>query len=186
MNTAAKASIVAVTAFLIGISAWGIFIKGSRQDLLFDQLEIANADFKLRITAYKERFVLLPGVYYVCQSTSVRSDNWRTVLTVKTDEPHPIKRDRVRLMSNRIGYIFMGSFYMVTTDRGDTWSIWDGHKNLPDQQYREQLNISPYIEEIEMQSNGVGVMRLYKYFSERERGPDLVTSDYGLHWLVKK
>jgi hypothetical protein len=29
-------------------------------------------------------------------------------------------------------------------------------------------------------------MRLRKYFSERERGPDLFTSDYGLHWYFKE
>jgi len=182
-----KYALVGIITFVLGASVWGVvYLIGSGQDEIYDQRELANESFKMRITALKEKGVFLPGVYFVFRSAPVKSDKWQDVITVKGDEPISIRRQQLGFVAPRIGYGFIGSHYMVTTNAGNDWSTWDAEKQLLDDEYQKRNNLSPYIEEIQIQPDGTGRMRLRKYFSERERGSDLFTSDYGLHWYFKE
>lgn len=182
-----KYAMVGIITFVVGASAWGVVqLNGLRGDEMYDQTEVANERFKMRITAYKEKGVFLPGVYFVFRSAPVESDKWQDVITVKGDEPISIRRQQLGFVAPRIGYGFIGSHYMVTTDAGSNWVIWEAEKKLLDDEYQKRNNLSPYIEEIQLQPDGIGRMRLRKYFNDRERGSDLLTVDYGLNWYFKE
>lgn len=178
--------VVGIITFLLGLSIWGVvYFDVLRHDEVYDQIEVTNQSFKIRITAYAEKGVILPGVYFVFRSAPANSEKWRDVLTVRGDEPVPIRRNQLGMVSDRTGYGFISTYYLVTTNAGNDWTIWDAQKHIPDDEY-QRTNLSPYIEEVQMQPDGNGRLRLGKYFSKRERGPDLFTSDYGLHWDFKE
>lgn len=98
----------------------------------------------------------------------------------------PIPRRQIRFVSDQIGYIFRDSYYMMTTDGGLTWLVWDANRELPVKEFMQQYNLWPAIEDIELQPNGTGKMRLYQYLTAREKGPLLLTADYGRHWKIEK
>lgn len=180
-------AMVGIITFVLGASVWGVvYLNKLGQEQIYEQREVTNESFKMRITAYKEKGVLLPGVYFVFRSALSETDKWQDVITVKGDEPISIRPQQLGFVGPRIGYGFIGSYYMVTTDAGNNWSIWHAEKQLFDDEYKKRNNLSPYIEEILIQPDGTGRMRLYQYFSERERGSDLFTTDYGLHWYFKE
>jgi hypothetical protein len=140
----------------------------------------------MRITAYREKGVILPGVVFVFRSAPANSDKWQDVLTVRGDEPIPIRRNQLSFVSDRTGYGFIGTYYLVTTNAGNDWSIWDAEKRLLDAENQKQTNVTPYIEEVQMEPDGNGRLRFFKSVSKPERGPDMFTSDYGLHWHFKE
>jgi hypothetical protein len=185
MGEKAKYLIMIIVIFSVGAILLVTHLsKSSGQQEIYDQQEVANPHFKLRITGSKEKGVFLPGVVFVCQTASIQSNDWQEIMTIKADEPRLIRGEQLQFANDNIGYIFVSSFLMVTTDGGKNWVIWDGEKYLQDEQYK-QRNLSPYIEEVKIESDGKGTMTLYRYFSERERGPNLYTEDYGHHWFVK-
>lgn len=172
---------IAVVVLVVGCV---IRLGFALQDQVYDQLEIGNESFKMRITAFRERGQFLPGVYSVFQTARSGSDNWGELLTVRADDPYPLRPEQLRLVGPQVGYAVIGSHYMVTTNGGKDWSRWDGEKQLPVDEYRAKHNLSPYIEAVQIQPDGTGRMRLHEFFSDRELGPDLVTSDYGVHWKL--
>ena len=178
---------VGIITFVLGTSALGfVYYKRLGQDEIYDRKEVANESFKMLITAHKEKGVFLPGVFFKFQSAPNGSDKWQDVLTKKGDEPIPIRPQQLAFVDSRIGYAYIGSYYAVTTDAANNWLIWNGEKELVGDEYQKRYNLSPYIEEVTLQADGVGRMRLYKYFEDKERGPDLVTLDYGAHWRLKE
>ena len=174
--------IVLVIAALGGLISLSVFA----QDKLYDQKEIASDRLRIRIRAYKENGVFIPGVYFVLQSAPVESDKWRNVITVKGDEPWPLRSEQLGFVAPDIGYGFIGGYYMVTLDAGSNWSIWQADKNLVSDDYQKQNNLAPFIEAIHLNTDGTGRMTLHKYFAALERGPDLHTLDFGLHWELTK
>lgn len=177
---------VAFITFLLGLSIWGVvYFNILRHDEMYDQIEVRNQTFKIRITAYTEKGVLLPGVYFVLRSAPVNSDQWKDVLAVHGDEPIPLRREQLGLVTDRTGYGFIGTHYLLTTNAGNDWSSWDAEKHLPDDEY-QRTNRARYIEEVQILPDGNGRLRLGRFSSERERGPDLFTSNYGLHWQSKE
>lgn len=141
MRITTRSVTTAVVTFLVGVFVWGIWhFNASARGDVFDNWEAANSVFKIRITAYKEIAAFTPGAHYVLQSSNVGSDDWKEIITIRTDEPHPIPRKQVRFVSDRVAYIFLSTYYVATTDGGDTWFVWDGDKNIPD---GRQHNLSP-------------------------------------------
>lgn len=184
MKITAKRFVIAIITFTIGVSVWGVwFFNDSARGEVYDSWETANAVFKIRIAAYKEMAAFTPGAYYVLQSTAIGSNDWREIITIKTDEPHPIRREQLRFVSDHVAYIFMSTYYIVTTDGGHTWFVWDGNRDVPN---GRQYNLSPAPKEVDIQPDGTGRMVLYPFFQEREKGPDLYTTDYGRHWDMRQ
>lgn len=177
----AKGLIAAILAFTIGILIGDVVYHPTRGKIL-DDWEVANAEFKIRVTTYRERTEFAPGICYVFQSSAVDSGDWREIKTIVTDQPSLGLRRQIRFVSPSTGYIFLSNYYMVTVDGGHTWSVWDAGKNLLDLEYLERHNISLSIEEVVIQPDGTGKMILYPYFKERGKGPDLYTTDFGQHW----
>ena len=146
----------------------------------FEIKEIASDSFKIRITAYEEKGVFLPGAFYVFESSPIGSGDWREVLSIRSDDPNPIPRDVAGIVNQQTGYIFMHNLYAVTTDGARTWTIWDAAKEL---QNRQDI-FSRSIEEVEIAADGAGRMRLYR-FPDTSPAIYLRTSDFGRHWSVE-
>lgn len=145
-----------------------------------ESYEITNHVFKVRISAYREKdvFSVLAGRYYEFQSSSVVSPHWKTIMTFRHDDPVPIPREQVRFVNDQICYVYMGWVYAVTTNGGDTWSVWNAEKDLPNW---ECCNYS-LIRDVSLNSQGIGNMILRPISGRRGEIPLLKTLDYGRHW----
>ena len=173
--------IVFITVIL-GIFIWGsaYFYQGTRGKLL-EEWETANTIFRVRVTAYNEKALIIPGAYYVFQSAPIGSKNWQEIMTLKFDDPVPIPRDQVRLVNDRIGYAFMGETYAVTTDSGRTWARWNADTELKDRVHVHSRSI----EKVNIAADGTGTMHLYKNPFQQGPAPTLRTQDYGRHWKLE-
>ena len=141
--------------------------------------ETTNHVFSVRVERRAEKITFgLAGAYYVFQSASANRDDWHEVFTFRHDDPVQIPREQVRFVNERVGYIFMGWNYAVTTDAGASWSVWDARRDLPDE---ECCNYG-LIETVNVAPDGRGAMTLDLI---RRRGTDvskLYTTDFGRHW----
>jgi hypothetical protein len=169
---------------IVGLLFCGVYyFNSSAQGRAYYDFEVANAKFKIRVTAYREKVTFaLPGAYYVFESAEADSTSWHKIMTLRIDEPYRLPRDQVRFVNENSAYIFISTYYMVTTDGGHTWSIWNAEKDLPD---RRKHNLSSAIREVDMKSDGTGRMMLYPLPGSRGGTPELHTTDYGQHWSVK-
>jgi hypothetical protein len=186
MKSKSKVYILVLLTFVFGIFVCSILLyAASQRPKVIDKYEIANEEFRIRVTAYQEHSsYALPGARYVFQSAAVASEDWHEILIYKTDQPIPIPRNQIRFVHDRVAYIFVGNYYAVTTDSGRTWFVWDANKELPVEEFMQRYNLWPAVKEINMQSDGTGRMTLHQYITKSERGPDLYTSDYGHHWIL--
>ena len=140
--------------------------------------EAQNDNFKIRVERRAENCLFLCGAYYIFQSSPASSDSWREIMTFRHDDSNPIPRDQVRFVNDRIGYVFMGWKYSVTTDGGATWSIWDATNDLPNW---ECCNYG-LIKDVLIAPDGTGVMTLNPISQRRGEVPELHTKDFGQHW----
>lgn len=141
----------------------------------------SNQTFQLRIEQHRERFQIpVAGAYYVFRSSPTNSNNWVEVMTFRHDDPVAIPREQVRFVNDRIGYLFMGWKYAVTTDGGANWSSWSAEKDLPNWQC---CNYG-LIKDVRLKPDGTGVMTLNPIPQRRGEVPALYTNDYGQHWSL--
>lgn len=173
--------IIVVTTIVLGASLWGLahLYQGTRGKVL-DRWETTNATFRVRVTAYKENVLIVPGTYYVFQSAPVRSEVWQEIMTLKFDGPAQIPREQVRFVDDRVAYAFMGETYSVTTDGGHTWTLWNSEaalRNQPDV-------VSRSIKMVSIRADGTGTMQLYEHPYQKGATPTLRTEDYGRHWSL--
>ena len=151
-----------------------------RMGAITETWETANGSVKIRVDRHnEENGGFVPGAYYVFRSASVGSDNWRDVMTFRHDDPNPILRDRVRFVNDRVGFVFMGWTYAVTTDAGATWFLWDSSRDLPNWKC---CNYG-LIQDVHLESDGTGTMTLH-VIPDRGEVPQLRTKDFGRHWTV--
>ena len=170
---------MATVAFTSGC---GFFARPHQGREVLDTWETGNQVFKVRVTAYDEEgggFV--PGAYYVFQSAAGASKDWKDIMTFRNDDPIPIPRGQIHFMNDRIGYVFMGWMYAVTTDGGVVWSVWSAENDLPGWQC---CNYG-LIVKVDIAPNGRGTMTLNPIPGRRGEVPSLHTDDYGKHWSVK-
>jgi len=146
---------------------------------LAESWETSNQLFRVRVDRhYEENGGFVPGAYYVFRSAPTGSDAWHDFMTFRHDDPVPIPNDQVRFVNDRIGFVFMGWMYAVTTDSGATWSVWDSNIDLPKWQccnYR-------LIKDIHPEPNGEGTMTLAPIPDRGGEVPQLHTEDFGRHW----
>jgi hypothetical protein len=141
--------------------------------------ETSNDRFKISVTAYaEEKGGFVGGAYYIFRSATVGSDNWQEIMMFGHDDPVPIPRQQVHFVNDKIGYIFMGWMYAVTTDAGLNWSVWRAEKDLPGWQC---CNYS-LIRNVQVAPNGAGTMKLNPIPLREGEVAELRTHDYGRHW----
>lgn len=168
-------TLVALFVVAIGISKP---LGGSR----VETWETGSQNFKLRIDRRTEQCLFfMCGAYYVYQYAPSGSNNWREIFTIFQDDPHPLRRDQVGVLSDHIGYVFHSSKYAVTLDEGLSWSVWEVNRKFPFESYK----VYPYIEDVNIQPDGSGTMRLHHLSDEPVSLPMLYTEDYGRSWIIK-
>lgn len=145
--------------------------------------ETANGYFKVRVVAFEEGLRLrgLPGTFYVFSSSLAKENTWKEIMVFRHDDRPLIPRNNIRFVSDQIGYIFMESMYAVTTDAGETWSVWDATKDAPDRSGYKY----GFIKDIQLSPDGNGIMTT-QGSDDRSRkdiiNMQLRTSDFGRHW----
>jgi hypothetical protein len=168
-------------ALVILLSAVCILFS-SRRGKVLESWQTGNIAFAIRVTAHSETLSLpgLGGAYYVFDSNTVGSKRWTEILVFRHDTSVWIPRDQLRFVNDKIGYVFMGWMYGVTTDAGATWSVWNAERDLPNWQCCN-YNL---IKDVKIAPDGVGTMRLNPIPQRRGEVPELHTIDYGRHWSV--
>jgi hypothetical protein len=149
----------------------------SQRGKVIDRFETTNGSFRVQILQYDEQgaFPAPAGAYYLFRSAIDASDSWNEIMTFRHDDPVPIPKDHVRFVDARVGYVFMGWLYAVTTDGSHSWSVWDASKDpIFSKSYRYDL-----IREVEITPDGNGRMILHL---KGDTEAVLKTKDYGQHW----
>lgn len=153
-----------------------VFFPLSSLGEIKERWEIPTNAFRLRVTKYAEKsFRLVGGAYYVFEAATAGSDQWTKIMTIRHDDPDPIPREQVRIVSDQVGYVFMLNKYAATMDGGATWFIWDSVKDFPDWQSNPTI-----IKEVRLSPDGTGIMKLTLVANQQIR--ELHTKDYGQHW----
>ena len=158
-----------------------VSLKGGRQfgpKEVLETKEISKAGIKVRITAYNLRHIDPQGTYYMFEYFNEKSREWNGIFTFQQPEQVEIPLEHVRIENSQLAYIFMGGLYSVTTDGGHTWSFWDAEEDLPIGEAR----IHDLIQEVQIEANGSGLMKLSRTYGQRTGKAELYTIDYGHHW----
>jgi hypothetical protein len=147
---------------------------------VIDSWQIGNTAFIIYITSYELEGVEPCGIYFTFEAVLNSSDR-REIMTFRSNERVAIPRDQVRFINDRIGYVFMGWMYAVTTDSGRNWSVWDADRDLPNWQC---CNYG-LIQDVQIAPDGTGTMKLNPIPGRAGEVSELYTKDYGRHWDVQ-
>ncbi len=169
---------------LITAANWqfiSLFVSGPYMGGVTESWETSNQTFKLRINRHSEENAFLGGAYYVFQSASIGSDNWREIFTARHDDPNPIPRENLQFVNPQIAFVFFGPKYAATTDGGRSWMVWNAWEANESMQF-EKYRLYPSIEAVSVESDGRGKMRLFSTTDKPVNQPELRTIDYGRSW----
>src|SRR5258705_8378960 len=112
-----KQKILIVSMLVIGLLAYGgyklYWMYTPHRGGAFETKEIATDSFKIRITAYEEKGVWLPGAFYVFETSTISSNDWREVMSIHADDPNPIPGDVAGIVNQETGYLYMHNLYAV-------------------------------------------------------------------------
>jgi hypothetical protein len=142
-------------------------------------METTNGSFHVRVSLHEEEnggFV--PGAYYVFSSARSGASAIHEVMTFRRDDRVPIPMSQIEFVNDQIGFVYMGWMYAVSTDGGDTWSVWDARKDLPNWKCCNYGLISA----VAVKTDGNGVMTLNSIKGRLGEVPELRTRDWGRHW----
>jgi len=148
-----------------------------RRAELFDSYVYETLGFKIKAETRYQEGGLLPlfNAYHDYYVKTDESDHWRLILTLIWDDPLKIPEDQIRNVSDDVTYLFIGWMYAVTTDGGESWETWNGNPKVA------QLMGTGYgfIDEIQMDANGLGVMSVVNGQGELT---ELHTNNFGKTW----
>ena len=175
----AVAAVVLVFGILVA-ATWpaAMLFLPPRMGAIAETWETSNGSFKIRVDRHFEENGVVTGAYYVFRSLPAGSDAWHDIMTFRHDDPNPIPRDQVRFLNDRVGFVFMGWMFAVTTDSGATWSVWDSARDLPNWQCCNYGLIT----DVQLNADGTGTMTLRPIQDRRGEVPQLRTKDFGRHW----
>lgn len=141
--------------------------------------EITNQGLNLRAVIYELTNVEPQGIYYTVEATAKGSQQWGEVLTFRVDKQVSIPTNPVRFVNDKVAYLFLGWLYAVTLDGGNTWSVWDAQRDLPDRQCCNSV----FVEDVQISPDGTGTMFISSIDGKQSGTSKLVTQDYGRHWI---
>jgi hypothetical protein len=177
--------VVAVVVAVVGLivaANWKVIsmlASGPSIGAVTDSWETSNQTFKLRVDRHaEENGGFVPGAYYIFRSAPSGSDSWHDVMTFRHDDPVPIPRNQVRFVNDKVGYVFMGWMYAVTTDAGVTWAVWNAQTDLP----KGFCCTYRLIGSVNIEPDGRGTMILNPIPQTQGEVPQLHTKDFGQHW----
>jgi len=145
-----------------------------------DVTTVSGPEFTIKVSTFPEKSGgFVPGVYYRFESLSGTTGRSVSVMQFRHDDDVPIPRENIRFLGPKIAFLFMGWKYAVTTDGGTQWHVWNAETDLPEWQC---CNYG-LIRTVELSTSGAGKMVLKPIAGRRGEVPELVTSDFGRHWL---
>jgi hypothetical protein len=146
--------------------------------------ETANDTFKIRISVYSEGnfFHTLDGTHYEFESAPVESNEWYKFSNAYFhDGRRSIPRQNARFVTDKIAYVFLQNWYVVTLDGGSRWIAVDIPKEFQGKVY----GYLDFIRDARILPNGEGTMRIVPGSPEASnKVTELYTRDYGQHWSV--
>ncbi len=146
--------------------------------------------FQIKIDRIPEScafFGAIAGANYVISLQSKRSSNWQQIVKIHHDDPLYVSSDNIRIVNEQVGYSFWVNTFVVTTDGGQTHSIWSVEKDLPDFKLPEkQYSNWATIEHITVLQDGTGHMWLKRSQNENDTITRLATTDFGQNWTPLK
>ena len=167
---------------MIGISylsARVVRFPGDRGSV-YDSWGAANGTFQVRITAYNEVGIFMPGAFFSFETAPVDSDDWREFKDFRTDDPVPVRMfsERFRFVNASTAYVSTGDEFLLTQDSGRTWSAW-----RPTFLASNGERIGWNIREVRVESDGTGKAGLSRFDDQgKEMHFDSFTGDYGQIW----
>lgn len=166
-----------VGVFLLFLVAHGCATQERR---LMDRWETNGAMFSIRVTEYQEKHFPLSKFYFVFEAKAKGSSEWHEIMSTRTDEDIPIPREQVRFISDRAGYVFMTDKYAITTNSGDSWSIWKADDGITSLKYPGEF----FIREVLVNPDGSGALVLASSSANRP-AVQFRTNDFGYSWTAK-
>lgn len=145
----------------------------------YETWETQNDAFKVKISAHHEMGIFMPGAFFVFESAPINSNDWRTFLEYRGDDPIPISRERFHFVNDRTAYFYGYENFVATIDAGQNWSQWK--PNLPDSRGR----IYQWgIKEAKIDADGKGKMTLERYDEQANKriSTEVFTENYGQNW----
>jgi hypothetical protein len=176
MKRVVPAIIIVIALLITAIGISKPWIGG-----VVETCQTGERGLKLRLDRRTERCLFMCGAYYEYRYAPSGSNKWRETFTIFQDDPHPLRCNQIVVLNDHVGYVFHYSKYAVSVDGGLSWSGWEVSEKLPFERYR----VYPYIEDVSIQSDGSGMMRLNHNSNERVSLPNLYTEDFGRSWSIK-
>ena len=144
----------------------------------FEMWQTENQSFQVRVDAFHEaNGGFVPGAYFTFLSAPNGSNKWEKIMTFRHDDPIEIRKNQVRLVDDKVGFVFMGWMFASTNDAGKTWHTWDACKKAV------TLKICNYegIKAVELTPDGSGTMTVDP-IPDQSPLPVLHTEDFGRTW----
>lgn len=141
--------------------------------------DVSTATMKIRVIEFALDRVEPKKVYYSYYYFSQLSNERTPILTVRVDKVIRKSSHKVICVNSNLCYLSVGSAFVVTTNAGLGWSIWDAAK------YWSVTPESPIIvKDASIIQNGSGTMTLTAK-SKKLKQLLLTTNDFGIHWQAK-
>jgi hypothetical protein len=163
-----------LSIYLTALLAFGC---SPQEKPVLDRWQTGNAVFEIRVTEYEEKHFPLSKFCYVFEANRRGSTDWREILTVRTDDDIEIPRKQVRFLNDRAAYVFMTNKYAITTNGGDSWSVWEADKATANVNYPGQA----FIEDVNVNLDGSGTLVLVLHLNPKQV-KKLHTEDFGHSW----
>lgn len=87
--------------------------------------------------------------------------------------------NQVKILNDKVAYVYLGWMYSVSLDGGQTWHLWDAERNLLEWKCCD----SSLIRDVNISDQGNGVMTLRPDPNKPENQIYLRTTDFGQHWV---
>ena len=135
---------------------------------------------KITLTTYDIYNVEPSGRYYTFTVPRKIGDYETTsiIFNILLEEAVPFNSNQVKILSDKIAYVYLGWMYSVTLDGGRAWHLWDAERNLP-----EWKCCDPgLLREVNISDQGNGIMTLRPDPTKPESLVYLRTNDFGKSW----
>ena len=90
---------------------------------------------------------------FILKARNSGDKKWDEVTTFLADDPIDIPRDNLKLINPKTVMFFFNEKFVVSTDLGGTWSLWDTTKDI-----KPGCPYASWIKTVTVDENGSGVM----------------------------
>lgn len=116
---------------------------------------------------------------YVFEVRENGSPHWTRVLEHIQDDPDPICRECLVVVSRDVLHFHVGSMFTITTDGGKYWHVFDVSK---DSEFGKSQRHHPKIDSVAIHIDRKGILKL-RASRNIARNVTFVTEDYGKTWV---